>query len=187
MKRQQLIGVLSVALVLGSAFIVGLADGQTMESEGTAKAFITSRFILWDTNEKMIDTDFYIDMIYFNSSDNHSANFEIILAENYYYGTFIYNRTMNFTLTDGTVFNLEVNINNETVLSGQHIIVVSGVNEGGIRIGHDPFTINLLPSQWRELEWNIFFSSITAFIIGVPISYRLVKRYRRVKGVREVK
>ena len=82
---------------------------------------------------------------------------------------------------------LEVSINNESVLTATGIIVTEGVTAGSVRQGLKEFLISLSPFEWSKKEWHIFYAIITASLLSVLIAYRLVKRYRKFRGVKEIK
>ena len=152
------------------------------------KIILSSRFILWDETEKMIDNDFNINIFYYNEPNNHTAFYNIYVDELNYNGTFQYFTFISVNLTNKDIINsLIVKVNNETVFNENYIIIMTGITGNSVKRGIEEFLISLNPFEWEEMEYNIFFGVIIASLISVFISLRTVKYYRVKKGVREVK
>lgn len=189
-RQRQHKGILVILLVvMGGLQVSVLSHYAVADDIATGSyTFITSRFILWDTTEKMIDPTFNINMVYINNSNNHTAYYEIKINDMEYNGSFEMFYTQNITLNNTeNIMLFEVKINNITTISAEDINVIKGVNKRGISRSRQPFTINLSPFEWEAMEWNIFLSICTASLISIFIGYRLVLRYRKIRGVREVK
>ena len=153
-----------------------------------AYANVTSRFILWGSDEKMIDPQFSLNLFYFNSSMNHTGWYRIHIDDDVYNDTFqgFVSIPFNYNMTEVIGF-MEVEINNESVLTARGIVITEGVTAGSVRQGLKEFLISLSPFEWSKKEWHIFYAIITASLLSVLIAYRLVKRYRKFRGVKEIK
>jgi hypothetical protein len=167
--------------LLGNFFAVAeLPDSDT-------KVYLTSRFILWDKYEKMIDDRFDIHIHYYNDSDNYTFYYEIIVDNNIKSGYSSYYKSMNINVNDSDyINNLEVKINNETVFSGYDIVVITDIKQDQIERVDDSWLISLNPMEWRNKEWKIFFAVICSGIVSMVISFTTVKAYRKFKGVKKI-
>lgn len=170
-------------LVLGSINFNAIADNP----DSNTKIILSSRFILWDETEKMIDNDFNINIFYYNITNNHTANYNINVDELKYNGTFQYFISIPINLTNKEVINsIIVIVNNRTVFNENYILIMDSITGKSIKRGIDEFLISLNPFEWQEMEYNIFFGVIIASLISVFIALRTVKYYRVKRGVREV-
>lgn len=171
-------------LVLGSINFNAIADNPNSNT----KIILSSRFILWDENEKMIDNDFNINIFYYNITNNHTANYNIKVDELKYNGTFQYFISIPINLTNKEIINsIIVIVNNKTVFNANTILIMEGITGSSVKRGIDEFLISLNPLKWKEMEVNIFAGVIVASLISVFIALRTVKYYRVKLGVREVK
>jgi len=171
-------------LVLGSINFNTIADNP----DSNTKIILSSRFILWDINEKMIDNDFDINIFYFNKTNNNTAYYNIKVDELNFNGTFENFISISINLTNKEIINIiEVSINNITVFNQHYIIVMEGITGSSVKRGISEFLISLNPFEWQAKEYNIFGSVLVASLIGVFISLKTVKYYRNKKGVSEVK
>jgi hypothetical protein len=143
--------------------------------------------MLWDDGEKMLDKTFSIHLFEFNHSANNSNFYRVSLDSNVSEGYFQDHLELNFTWETATIFNLLVEVNNETLLSGQNVKIMKGISGSGISSPSSPFTLNLSPWEWSQKEWNIVGAIVLSSLVGLLIGYRVAKRYRRMAGVREVK
>lgn len=172
-------------LVLGSINFSFNAIADNPNSD--TKIILSSRFILWDANEKMIDNNFHINIYYYNISNNHTANYNIYVDELNFNGTFQYFKSIPINLTNKEIINsIVVKINNETVFNANYILIMEGITGRSVRRGFDEFLISLNPLDWEAKEYNIFFGVIVASIISIFIALKTVKHYRVKRGVREV-
>ena len=176
-----------VGLALGF-LVIGCNWSIASQPITETKILLTSRFILWDANEKMIDTNFDIHILYFNSTNNNTANYEINIDNNIYTGIVVNYTYIHIQLNNTEKINsIIININNNTVFSEKNIHVISGISFDSVRRAVSEFLISLNPFEWSAKEWNIFFSVIVASLIMLPISLRLVKYYKKKHGVRVIK
>lgn len=187
LKHKIGIKLLSFALILMLA--IGLMPMRAIANPmASSYSFIESRFILWDSSEKMLDNEFSIIMIDFNSSVNHSSSYEITINENVYNGSFNQFYRENITLNNTEfIYLLEVKINGNTTLRAEDIIIMSGVDGSTIHIGSQPFGITFSPSEWRAIEWSIFFALMLSGFLSIWLAYRVVKFKRIHGGVKEWK
>ena len=185
-RWHRVIILLVLVLVLLVSGLPGRAIGDGLDPN--TKIIITSRFVLWDSTEKMIDPIFTIHMFYFNITNNHTAFYVIRINENTYPGIFQVNKSIDFNInyTD-VILLIQVDINNETVLSASNIYVTDGITQGGIRRIREPFGITLTPWEWSAKEWNIFFGIFSASLLSILVGYRMVTKYRKHRGVIEIK
>lgn len=153
-----------------------------------ASTNLSSRYILWDSYEKMIDPSFNITVYCFNSSSNFTAWFEIGIDNNITTGEFQFINTINFTIKRTIINDLYVKINNKTYLSAQNILIAEGITTDNITPdnGHS-LTINLLPSEWTKKEWNIFFGIVSSFLLSLPICYFGIKTSRQIVGYKTIR
>lgn len=179
--------VLSVVLVMGLSFL-GFSGMVASEPNSDSKIILTSRFILWDLHEKMIDDSFVIHIIYQNYSNNHTTTYSIDIDELHYNNSFQYYTTVPINLTNKEIINsIVIQVNNITVLNERTIIIMSGITGNAVIRGISEFLISLNPFEWQAKEYNIFFGVLVASLISIFISLKTVKHYRKKKGVSEVK
>lgn len=180
-----LFGLVIVLMVLVSGLsVVCVAD----DPSSIAYANITSRFILWDNSEKMLDPLFNINLIYFNQTYNNTAWYKIRINQDIYNDTFQGFTTVQFNLNTTEVIQiLEVEINNVSVLTATGIIITKGVSKSSVQTGLKEWLISLSPFEWSKKEWDIFYGIIIASLLSVLIAYRIVKRHRKYRGVKEIK
>lgn len=184
---KQLVMVMLIGLLVFSSINFSFnAIADNLDSD--TKIILSSRFILWDKNEKMIDNNFNINIIYYNITNNHTTNYDISVDELKYNGTFQYFISIPINLTNKEVINsIIVIVNNKTVFNINYIIIMRGITGNSVKRGISEFLISLNPFEWEAKEYNIFFGVIVASLISVFISLRTVKHYRKKKGVSEVK
>lgn len=179
--------VLSVVLVMG-LLLVGFSGMVASEPINDSKIILTSRFILWDSQEKMIDKSFVIHIVYHNYSNNHTATYNIDIDELHYNNSFTYYTTIPINLTNKEIINsIVIQVNNITVFNEHYIIIMEGITGNSVKRGISEFLISLNPFEWQAKEYNIFFGVIVASLISVFIALKSVKHYRKKKGVSEVK
>lgn len=162
-------------------------SAQSIPQDPTIFYDIDSRFILWDTNEKMIDAKFNITIIYFNVSNNHSSNYDIIVDGISKKGNFTFSHTEFYNITTKQSINIKIVVDEKIILDAYSISLTSGVSESRINQAKEPFTLNLSPFEWSKMEWNIFYAIVLCSMFSLLISYRIVKRYKQTKGFVEVK
>lgn len=163
---------------------VGLTSCGAVAGTPDPAAHISSRFMLWDSNEKMLDPAF---MIILTSNDNNSS-YQITINNDVYSGNFSYNEVVNFTYTEGEIMAvLKVEIDGQLLIDESNIMIYSNIDSGVISTGRSKYTVSLSPFEWTKKEWSIFWAVIAASIYSVFVSLRLVKRYKRYRGVIEVK
>lgn len=180
MRLTQIITISLIVALLGLPF--GHAIAQTINPDNFI--FIESRFRLWDENEKMIDNNFNIIII--NTELNKTVYYEIQINADIMTGVFSRNITIPI-YTNETMIALSIRLDNHTALSVSGISIIGNVNYQQITsIQHDNL-ISLNPLTWSKKERNIFYSVIVAGLISVLISYLSVMRYRKLKGVMEIK
>lgn len=182
-QRYFLIGMLVLGmLVSGVPYAVGeLPDNDTNIN-------LTSRFILWDTNEKMIDNKFSIEITNFNISNNFNFSYRITVNDNVRSGTDQYYHIEDYNINDTDIINnIEIIVNNVSVFNAHNIVIITDFS--GNRISPKPYDYSdwINPFTWNRQKWQIFFAVITGSIISILISFRIVKRYRKYKGVKEIK
>jgi len=164
--------------------------GESIASNPIAetKIYFTSRFILWDENEKMIDNHFQIHIHFKNETLNDTAYYNIRIDDLIYNGTFQYYESISINITDKQILSMiDISINNRSIYTVYGVTVISGVTKSNIERSISEFLISLNPLEWKEKEWNIFFAVIVASILTIPIALRFVKYFRAKRGVSEVK
>lgn len=183
-KRQPIYIKILVITIIINMGLLGLMNFRAVAVvPNSPTTFLTSKFYFNDGKEILIDKNFTIHMLNYNYS-----YYEIEIDELYFNGTFFNYETKNIILENRElILRIIVKINNETSLTYTNIIIMEGLSASGIQRSTSPFTINLSPFEWNKKEWNIFWAVITASLIGILISYRLVLRYRKVRGIRELK
>ena len=179
---------LAIALIfgigLGNCFFVVSAQNTFPDSP---KIFLQSDFILWRDNEKMMDSNFTINIVYFgNNTENNTENntYLIQINNNEYQGTFNNFYSKNFLLkNESVIFNLKISVNEEIIMEETNIILVDGIDASSI-IEKPPIDYSnwLNPIEWNKKQWNIFFAIVLSAIFSSFIAYRLVKRYRKTHG-----
>lgn len=185
--RRQCVNFVIVGSIIGLLLAGGVNSAVAYPLDSDTKVYLTSRFLLWDTTEKMIDPQFDIHIFYFNISTNHTANYYANVGGNEINGTFQHyiNLSYNINYTD-IITNLEIIVNNNTVFEAQNIIVIEGISQQTITRPYEPFYLKFLPSEWTAKEWNIFYAVLISALLSIFISYRLAYRYRERMGVRQV-
>ena len=162
-------------------------SAQSIPQNPTIFYDIDSRFILWDANEKMIDSKFNITIIYFNASNNHSSNYDITVGGINTKGNFTISHTEFFNITNKESIDIKILVDGKIILNAYSIILTSGVSESRINEAKEPFTLNLSPFEWTKMEWNIFYAIVLCSMFSLLISYRIVKKFKQTKGFIEVK
>jgi len=186
--QRQRIRLLCAVLILGMLVSVSLGESVASEPETDTKILLTSRFILWDSNEKMIDPIFDIHILYFNSTFNNTGYYQIRINEYQYNGTVMNYTLVHIVLNNTEMINqLSVSINNHTVYTVNNIIVITGMSQNSIRRIVSDWLISLNPLEWKAKEWNIFFAVIVASLLTVPLALRYARVYNKRKGVTVVK
>lgn len=167
---------------------LGVHAQESPPSPDSIIVLVDSSFKLWNTYEKALDKNFTVH-IWMPGASNNSTNKYIIRVDNNYTNGSFFNHAQETFLVNNTkrIEVLEVIVNNETRLLATSIRILTGITQSQIDAGTSPFTINLLPSEWKSKEWGIFWSIIVSAIICSFISYRMVLRYRRARGVQEVR
>lgn len=188
-RKQRIYLVITMMIIMGMGFgnlILDVSASNIMPE--SPHIYIDSRMKLWDTNEKMLDKDFNITIIYINETTNNSFNYYIKINNNEYSGIANLTYFKNFTIINTDLLtHFEIKINNITYIKETGIIITSGITQDSIRNAGTPFTLNLKPSEWSKMEWNIFFALIFSGVIGMIITYRLIKRIRKKSGVRTIR
>lgn len=164
-----------------------IAPCVVAQSPPEAISFISSRFMLWDDSEKMLDGDFIVHIIEFNQTVNSTNFYKVILDGNERTGYFENYIELNYSIKTDRILSLEVWLNNETLLKANNINILSGLSSSGISSSSSPFTINLAPWEWTSKEWNIVSSIVLSSLLAMFIGYRIAKRYRKLHGVHEVR
>lgn len=176
-----------VGLAIG-LLVIGSFGSIASESNTDTKILLTSRFILWDTNEKMIDPNFDIHILYFNYTNNNTANYEIIIDNEKWDGIVINYTTVHIYINNSDKINsIIININNNTVYTVNDIVVITGLSGNNVFRAVSEFLISLNPFEWSSKEWNIFFGVVIASLLTLPISLRFVKYYKKKFGVTVIK
>lgn len=136
----------------------------------------------------MLDPDFSIHLFYINQTNNNTASYSIMMdGQTVSQGAFRFNKTVDLHLNNTDMIGLlTVTVNNATVLSASTIFITEGITQAGIRRVSEPYTIKLLPWQWSGLQWNIFYGVVTASLLSLVMGYRLVRWYRKQRGVQEI-
>lgn len=195
MLKDWQIQIFNRVIVIGMFLIIGLgisnfsllvsADSNFADSP---EIFINSRFKLWDENEKMLDKNFSITIIFLNESLNNSFEYSIKIDNNNINGSNEKSVTEYFDMNNtNIILILQIFVNNEIIFEAENIILTSGVNQNTINTGLSPYVISLNPSDWKSLERNIFISAIIGGLFSILISYRLVKRIRKSHGVKTIR
>lgn len=177
-----------VGLILIFGLLASVLGGRAIaQSDVSTKVILESRFILWDTNEKMIDPHFYINIFYYNWSDNSTAWYLVNVDGDVRVGAFQYETTLEYYLNNTEMISsISVMVNNKTVMTANTIFITEGITQAGIHRVTRPFTINLTPWEWNAMEWNIFYAIVTASLLSIIMAYRGVRYYRRKKGITEI-
>lgn len=181
MNKNQLIFAIILMCYLGSLF-GSIAIAQTNEPK--TFIFIESRFRLWDTTEKMIDSNFTITIINTNSTMNNE--YKLSINDNISYGNFSGYIQIPISVSVPTV-NIMIDVNNKTEFVQLGIKVITGITPTGISQISEPWYIQISPLEWGKKQWNIFYSLILSAFICIYISYNIVIHYRKLQGVREIK
>ena len=181
MKSRQIITVIMIFALSGVMSSYAISGQSTPDNF----IFIQSRFMLWDTYEKMMDNNFNITLInYENSTMNNS--YEIYINKDIYYGNFTGFIILPFMRNESSI-SIIVKMNNDTKMIESNIRIVKGITPNAIdRIDTSPF-ITINPLEWGKRQWNIFFAVVFSALVSVLIAYLIVVRYRKFKGVMEIK
>jgi hypothetical protein len=181
-------------LILGTLLMIILAIGYNNlksvagQSIVDSQILITSRFILWDENEKMIDTKFNINIIYLNQINNNTAYYNITIDNDYYSG--IVDKFISIPINASNKSNIGlimIKVNNETVFTENNIQVLTGVSGKSVSRGLSEYLISLNPFEWRTKEFSIFYGLLVSFFLSIFFAYNLAKYYKKRKGVSEIK
>lgn len=149
---------------------------------------IDSQFKLWNVREKSLDKNFTIHIWLPSALNNSTNNYIIRVDNNYTNGSFSNYMSKQYLLVNKTRIEvLEVYVNNQSCLIATGIRIMTGVSQSQIDAGQSPFTISLLPSEWKAKEWRIFFAIVVCAVLCSFISYRMVMRYRKARGVIEIR
>jgi len=182
-KKIKLITSIFLMMVFGINIFSIIAIAENPNTISTY--YIESRFKLWDNNEKMLDENFAIHILYYNNSNNNSFFYYIQINDNIYNGSSNYMHIENIVMNNNQYINtLIIKVNNETLLSESNIRIIGGVSGDVIKRSVDKFTISLSPLEWTNAERNIFFSVILGAILSIFFGFRLVKKYRSKYGIR---
>jgi len=182
LRNGKMTALIIIMLVLGLNIFCIIANAENPNT--STHIFIESRFKLWDSNEKMIDENFQIHIVYTNISHNNTFSYYIQINNEIYNGTTNYYYFLDIHLNNGENINtLLIKINNETALHETNIKIIGGVSGSGIKRSIEPFTISLSPFQWNLAERNIFYSVIIGAIISIFFGFRIVKFYRAKNGI----
>ena len=179
-KKKILTLVIMLSIGFNMVMVMGVA-GQPIDSTHSF-IFIESRFILWDEYEKMLDSNFIINIIYLNSTDNNTASYHVTVDGQEWSGTLQTNVSINVTVTQEVISLIEVKVNNETQLKVHGVIIMEGVSGSGIRRGRTLHFIEMLPTEWKAYQWNEFFAVSTGVLLAIVFGYRLMKRFRMKQG-----
>ena len=171
---------LGLILLILSGFVVsqtspGVPDGT--------KIFIQSRFLLWDTHEKMIDGEFNITLI---SYDNQTHLYNIKLDEISYNGSYTYFTVIDIKYNYSVINTLIVFIDGNRSFEAYDIQIAEGISRGFISNLIETIKIEFLPIELTRFEWNLVISGIVGALICLPVSYFTVKYYRKYRGAKEV-
>lgn len=187
-RKQRIYLICAIMIIIGMGISNLFLVVSAINIADSPEIFIDSRLKLWDNNEKMLDKNFNITIIYLNESNNNSFNYEININDLSYKGNSTMYYLQNITISDTDfIFKFQVIINNITYLDESGIIITSGIQSSDIINAGKPFTINLRPSEWNSKEWNIFFGLAFSGLMGLPISYKLVKRIRKKNGINTIR
>ena len=145
--------------------------------------FFQSRFILWDSGEKMIDNDFNITFVTYNSNIH---KYLINIDEITYNGTYVNYTTVEITFNYSQINILTIDIDDIQVFSTTDIRVTSGVTRSRIDNFIEPHIIKFLPFELTKFEWNLVYSGIVGAILCLPTAYFVVKWYRKRRGAQKV-
>ena len=169
-----------VILLILSGFVV---SQSTPGVPADTKIFIQSRFILWDTHEKMIDGDFNVTCI---SYDNQTHSYTVNVDDLSYNGSYQYFTVIDVHFNYSTINILEVIIDGNRSFGAYDIQVTKGLNRGIISDLIETIKIEFLPFELTRFEWNLVISGVVGAIICLPVSYFTVKYYRKYRGAKEV-
>ena len=169
-----------VILTILSGLVVSQDTSGFTEDTAT---FFQSRYILWDSTEKIIDPDFNITLIAF---DNETHYYNIIIHNQIYIGNYTYYKLLNFTFNYSTMSELSIQIDNRSHIYATNIRVIGGVTAEKVLPHIEPFVIEFLPWELTQYEWDLFYSGVVAALIALPTVHFGVKYYRRRRGAVEV-
>jgi len=187
-RKQRIYLIITIMVIMGmgisNIFFVVSAQINFADSP---QIYIDSRLKLWDSSEKMLDKKFNITIINFNESTNNTFNYYIKVNNLEYFGISNLSYLQNFTIINTDILHtFIIKVNNKTYIDESGIVITSGITQDSIIDAGKPFTLNLKPSEWTKKEWNIFFALVFSGIIGMVITYRLIKRIRKKNGVNTI-
>lgn len=177
--------ILLIAIMLAIALIGQAVAGQTTGEASTF--FIQSRFMLWDSAEKMLDPSFTVHIWAENYSSMNFYN--ITLDHVHTTGTFSRNVSVPFNLVNTSrIAIFTIAVNNVTLMTANNVVISGGVSKQTISTGSSLLNlISMSPFEWTQAEWNIFFTVFLGGCLAVVIAYRSVKKYKVFKGVKVIK
>ena len=179
---------LIVFLMIASGLNSSRVVSQDILESPEAIAIISSRFMLWDISEKMLDPQFTINMFNLNQSVNSSVYYEITINNNMRNGTFYSNHTINYDINyTEIIFLMTIKLNNITTLEAENIRLIDGLDGTHISTSREPFFLSFTPWEWTAKERNIFFAVLISGLVSSLVSFRLVKRYRKYSGYKVIK
>ncbi len=190
-KAEQGIGalLLTALIILSGAgiMLIPIVLAQELPDPGTI-ILVDSPFKLWNSQEKALDKNFSVVIFMPIASNNSTNNYIIRVNNNYTNGSFgNYHRQSYLLVNVSKIEVLEVTVNNQSQLLAFNVRVMSGITQSQIDQGGKPYMISLLPTEWTRREWGIFWSIIASALICCLIAYRMVMRYRKARGVIELK
>lgn len=179
---------IGIILMLVAVSIFGnFVSAQANPNIATSTIFIDSRFKLWDTNEKMLDAQFNITIVYFNSSSNNSAYYKIDVDNNISEGYFKNSTKKQYFINQTMIHYLKIFINNKTVYETTNIIITNQISKSLIDYANNQWTINLSPFEWTQKERNIFSAAVIGALMCLLIAYRITTKYKKSKGIQTFK
>lgn len=163
--------------------------GQTVINAPDTLYFIQSRFMLWDTYEKMIDSNFTITLVNTNLTSVNNS-YKILLNDLAYEGVFNQSVSVNFDLNASysKIHSMSLFVNDVKLAEFYDIVISRGINQNTINQGSALANlISMSPLEWSQAEWSVFFAVVCGGLFAVLIAYRLVTKYRTARGVRVIK
>ena len=174
--------VISLGLIL--LILSGFVVSQTTPGvPGDTKIFIQSRFLLWDTHEKMIDGEFNVTFI---SYDNQTHLYNININEISYNGSYSYYTVVDINFNYSTINTFIILVDGNRSFEAYDIQVTDGISRGFIANLIETIKIEFLPFELTRFEWNLVTSGVVGAMICLPVSYFTVKYYRKYRGAKEV-
>lgn len=164
-----------------------------VKAESNHAYHIETRFMLWDSQEKILDTDFTIHIysnILLNDSIIHSNDsilhsYRITIDNDVQEGNFTFHESFNYSFSNNhRIMIFKIEIDNIVLVEENEILILGGISESGIRRSTSSFTISLSPFEWNNLERNIVLSVITASLFSILMGYRGLKYIRKKAGVK---